>query len=441
MIRFRQALLGLALTATAAGAASGHEIPNQVTARLIAKPSGQSLQLLVRAPLSSMRDVELPALDSGYLDIDGLKPRLPEMADTWIAGFVEIYENGELLPKPRVAATQISIPSDRSFAAFDQALAHVREPLPANGENLVSEQVLFDVLLEYPIQSELAEFSIRPRLEHLALRVMTAVQFYSPEGVVRGYQLLGDQGRVPLDPSWSQAAGRFLESGFLHILEGPDHLLFLLCLVIPFRRMRPLVWIVTAFTAAHSATLIASAAGLAPGGLWFPPLIETLIAATILYMALENIVGPAGTRRRWMFAFGFGLIHGFGFSFALRETLQFAGAHLVTSLLAFNIGVEIGQLAALLVMVPALDLLFRFVVEERVGTIIVSAFVAHTSWHWLTDRAEALSRYSFDWAGLAAIVLRLAAMLAAAGAVWAAFRLLRRRFARNGPVEAGAPEH
>jgi hypothetical protein len=59
----------------------------------------------------------------------------------------------------------------------------------------------------------------------------------------------------------------------------------------------------------------------------------------------------------------------------------------------------------------------------------------------LTDRAEALSRYSFDWAGLAAIVLRLAAMLAAAGAVWAAFRLLRRRFARNGPVEAGAPEH
>ena len=62
-------------------------------------------------------------------------------------------------------------------------------------------------------------------------------------------------------------------------------------------------------------------------------------------MALENIVGVTSVQRRWMVAFGFGLVHGFGFSFALRETLQFAGAHLLTSLLSFNVGVELGQLA------------------------------------------------------------------------------------------------
>jgi hypothetical protein len=87
-------------------------------------------------------------------------------------------------------------------------------------------------------------------------------------------------------------------------------------------------------------------------------------------------------------AFGFGLVHGFGFSFALRESLQFAGSHLLTSLLSFNLGVELGQLAVLVVMVPALQLLFRFVVSERIGTIILSALIAHSAWHWTGERWE-----------------------------------------------------
>ena len=73
--------------------------------------------------------------------------------------------------------------------------------------------------------------------------------------------------------------------------------------MIPVRRLRPLVIIVTAFTVAHSITLFASAFGFAPDALWFPPLIETLIAATIVFMALENIVG-INPSRRWIYAFG-----------------------------------------------------------------------------------------------------------------------------------------
>ena len=106
-------------------------------------------------------------------------------------------------------------------------------------------------------------------------------------------------------------------------------------------------------------TLIASAFGLAPDALWFPPLVETLIAASIVYMALENIARRMAPKRRWLITFAFGLVHGFGFSFALRETLQFAGAHLLTSLLAFNVGVELGQLLVLLLLLPLLELLFR----------------------------------------------------------------------------------
>ena len=144
-------------------------------------------------------------------------------------------------------------------------------------------------------------------------------------------------------------------------------------------------------------TLIASAYGMAPDGLWFPPLIETLIAISIVYMAFENIVG-AKLERRWMMTFAFGLIHGFGFSFLLRERLQFAGEHLVTSLLAFNVGVEIGQLVVLVLAIPLLALIFRYVVAERIGTILMSALVAHTAWHWATERGSVLIGYR--WPGV-----------------------------------------
>jgi hypothetical protein len=178
--------------------------------------------------------------------------------------------------------------------------------------------------------------------------------------------------------------------------------------------------IVTAFTAAHSLTLIASAYNYSPDALWFPPLIETLIATSIVYMALENIAG-ANVSRRWMITFGFGLVHGFGFSFGLQHTLQFAGSHLLTSLLAFNAGVEIGQLLVLALLVPAIAVLFRFVVAERMGTIILSALVAHTGWHWMTERFAVLRQ--FPWpaitaAGLASAAGWMMALVAVVGMVW-----------------------
>jgi hypothetical protein len=139
-------------------------------------------------------------------------------------------------------------------------------------------------------------------------------------------------------------------------------------------------------------------------------------------MALENIVSPA-LSRRWMVTFAFGLIHGFGFSFALRETLQLAGSHVLTSLLAFNIGVEIGQLIVLAALVPALELLFRFGPPERIGTIILSALVAHTGWHWLTERGQQLLRYqfqvpAFDASFFLMVVRWLIVLTIAAAAAW-----------------------
>lgn len=406
------------LAIACAGVGWGHEIPTEVVTRMLARADGQSFQLVVRLPLSAVRDVEVPEFGPGYLDIETLEPQLAELATQWIVPFVEVYENDARLP-PRLRATQISLPSDKSLATFDLAVAHVTAPVPANSENLIWDQVQFDVLLEYAAKSAASEFSIRPGLGHLAARVTTVLRFQLPGGVTRAYQFSEDPGTVPLDPSWFQAAWRFVQLGFVHILDGPDHLLFLFCLVIPLRRLRPLVLIVTAFTLAHSVTLISSALGFAPDALWFPPLVETLIALSIVYMALENIVGAA--RHRWLMALGFGLIHGFGFSFALRETLQFAGSHLLTSLLAFNLGVELGQLAVLLLLVPALAGLLRVVVSERMVTIILSALAAHHAWHWTAERWEVLALFDLDWTKAPVvtwILVAVAAIGAALASAW-----------------------
>jgi hypothetical protein len=426
----RQALLLCVALVGWIGTATAHEIPNAVAVRVLARPSADKFQLLVRVPLSSMRDVDIPALPSGYLDFAKLGPRLPDFAQTWIVTYVELYENGSRTPAARLTATQVSLKSDRSYVSFDAALARVREPLPKTSDNLVWEQVYFDVLLEFPIRSAQSTFALRPGLEHLAAEVVTSLEYYAPNGAVRPYQLHGDQGRVPLDPSWSQAAWRFLQLGFRHIPDGRDHVLFLLCLVIPFRRLRPLIWIVTAFTLAHSLTLAAAALGLAPGTLWFPALIEMLIAATVVYTALENIIGRPGEHRRAFLAFAFGLIHGFGFAFTLQDTLQFAGDRLITALVAFNLGVELGQLALIVILVPVVSLLFRWV-DEHKGVIVVSALVAHAALHWLTDRAELLVRYDVNWTMVAVGAVAVALALTAA---W--FGLAKRRK----PVGSLAPD-
>jgi hypothetical protein len=124
-------------------------------------------------------------------------------------------------------------------------------------------------------------------------------------------------------------------------------------------------------------------------------------------------------------------VHGFGFSFILRESLQFGGSHLLTALLTFNLGVELGQLFVLAIAVPVLHVLFRHVVAERMGTILLSALVAHTAWHWMLDRGSSLSEYQFAWpaldTALLASVMRVAMLaLIIVGAVWALSEAFRR---------------
>jgi hypothetical protein len=124
----------------------------------------------------------------------------------------------------------------------------------------------------------------------------------------------------------------------------------------------------------------------------------------------------------------------------LRQTLQFAGSHLAMSLLSFNVGIELGQLLVLVVLIPVLDLLFRLVVAERMGTIILSAFVAHTGWHWMLERWERLRQFRVTWpdwsaASLASAMRGMLLLMIVAGLVWAAATTWKRYAPNRGHSE------
>ena len=405
--------------------ALAHDVPDDVKIQAYVKPAGSVLQLLVRVPLAAMNEVDVPRRGPGYLDLARADAALRTAANLWLADNIEIREGDEPLPAPKLVDARVTLPSDRSFVSFESALAHVQGPRLPESLELYWNQQLLDVLFEYPIRSDRSEFSIHPRLARLGIRTSTVLRFLPPGGETRAFEYHGDPGLIRLDPSWHQAALLFVKMGFVHILEGADHLLFLLCLVIPLRRLWPVVIVATAFTVAHSITLIASALGYVPGGLWFPPLIETLIAISILYMAVENVFS-GDVRRRWVLAFGFGLVHGFGFSFALRENLQFAGSHLLASLVSFNVGVELGQVFVLALLVPLIVLLFRHV-PEKPATIVLSVLIGHTAWHWMLERGETLAKFplpSLDAASAAAALRWLMALLVVGAIAWAIGRRL-----------------
>jgi len=173
----------------------------------------------------------------------------------------------------------------------------------------------------------------------------------------------------------------FVKLGIEHILTGYDHLLFLVALLATARGAWSVIRIVTAFTLAHSVTLSLGALGIVT----VPDrIIEPLIAATIVCVALENLFASEPDRNRWIWSFGFGLVHGLGFASALGE-LGLKGMALVRGLVGFNLGVEIGQLLFVAAFLPALMWLTRGR-GAQLTPRIASLAVAMIGTYWFVQR-------------------------------------------------------
>ncbi len=186
---------------------------------------------------------------------------------------------------------------------------------------------------------------------------------------------------APQAGSAMQTFRSFLVLGVEHIAGGYDHLLFLLALLIVGSGVRAAAGIITSFTVAHSVTLALAAFG------WVrlpAEVVEPLIAASIVYVGVENLWRGHG-RHRWLLTFGFGLIHGLGFASVLEELLT-AGDQILLPLLSFNLGVELGQLAIAALVLPLVWTWQRRSTFTARYAQACSLCIALAGAYWLVDR-------------------------------------------------------
>jgi hypothetical protein len=434
--------LSFAVLLLAAGAvpAPAHEFKlDTVITTFVTVEPGEA-HMVVRAPLYLFKSVHFP-IRNAEVDVPQSGPAL-QRAIAAVEKDIVLLEDGQPLAATRATA-RLSLPSDRSFQGYDEALRHISEPA-ASDTQIYVDQGYVDTHIVYPLKAANPKLSLRSTAApEFGDALKLTVRYQPLEGEARSMIMNGGVNAVALNPTAWQAARGFIALGMEHILTGFDHLLFLLCLIIPLRGWRPILAIVTTFTVAHSFTLIGSAFHLAPGGVWFPPFVETTIAASIVYMALENIMGIDFARRMLITGL-FGLVHGFGFSYGLQENLQFAGTHLITSLFAFNVGIELGQITVLVFMIPALMLVRRYVFPGRTGMIILSSLVGLTAWQWMLDRGQALMNAPWPrptLAGLATLAFWFVGILLAAGGLRMIANRLSAPMARAiGPAHRGSAD-
>ena len=180
--------------------------------------------------------------------------------------------------------------------------------------------------------------------------------------------------------------GNYIELGYKHILpKGMDHILFIFGLFLFSSKFRPLLWQITMFTIAHTITL-----GLAMNGLFDLPerIVQPLIALSIVYVGVENMVNKGLKKSRLVLVFAFGLLHGLGFASMLADFGMPDNAF-VTALISFNIGVELGQLSILLAAFLLIGLIFSK--REWYKPLVInpaSLLIAMIAFYWFIDRLE-----------------------------------------------------
>ena len=273
-------------------------------------------------------------------------------ADTDTAPTAELYNQLRAL-----SSTELSTKADQFIAQlFDQiTLVSAQGPVTKTllkSKLTVENQTDIDLarasMITYRFQVELTS----PELAFSWPKAYgDAVVRLSEQGEIKGasWVAAGNQSEI-LDLSrlelQHQGLFDYVKLGFEHILPlGLDHILFVLGLYLLSQRLKDLLWQVTAFTAAHTLTLALAILGLVSIPV---SIVEPLIALSIVYVAVENLFKDSVSKSRVGLVFGFGLLHGLGFAGVLLE-IGLQSDNFVESLIAFNVGVELGQIATLLI--------------------------------------------------------------------------------------------
>ena len=287
-----------------------------------------------------------------YVDFDQLR-QSPAGLGTFAAEGIQLVAMDRTLEAVVEDVHVYSLGMQPNFATLDEAKQAfaAEQYYPVDEYEVYVGDAVVDIVLSYqtgaPIYAYTLSSSLDPGLpgqEDTANLVLD----YSPGGiqVFRARGLLADP--VSISRSVLSAVTTFIKEGIRHILEGLDHVLFVLCLTLGAFGIRSLLWRVTGFTIGHSVTLSAGFFGFVPSGEWFVPAVEMGIALSIIYAAAIAVVPKFRSNKNELRVFVvtslIGLLHGLGFSFVLLNILQVTSPNIWQSLLAFNIGVELGQI-------------------------------------------------------------------------------------------------
>jgi hypothetical protein len=343
------------------------------------------------------------ALEEGvlthYVDFEQLRSNHLGLGELAEAGF-EFETSGKQLSGTVEEVRLHRVGTQPDFATLDEARAAFDGSWvqPDGGTTLYVGDAVVDVVLLYETAGSVGSYAVSSTLDPgLPGQETTAnlILDYGPGDpkVFRSRGLMLEP--VEISRSSLTAIGTFVVEGVRHILEGLDHVLFVVCLVIGAATFRSLLARVTGFTLGHSVTLAAGFFGFVPSGAWFVPAVETGIALSIIYaavIAIWPLTGPGETEWSTFFVTCvIGLLHGLGFSFVLQNILQVTSPNIWQSLLAFNVGVEIGQLAIVLAVWPLFHLMrfmnFRVWRVAQIGSAVGCIGVASI---WTIERVGLL---------------------------------------------------
>ncbi|WP_170570239.1 HupE/UreJ family protein [Ruegeria atlantica] len=408
-------VLGLLVCAvlTAAKAAAHFKLNQNVRVHHVLH-SDEGLDVFLRMPLSYVvAELVGPAGDDGlpdpapytynqiedgalmhYVDQVALQADPGGLAALAVGG-LDLSVDGQAPSASVIAMRLHRLGSEPGFATLAEAQSSLsgKDVYPAGDETYVGD-VMLDLHIRYAtgsLQSYELSYSSDPQLAGQEDTANLILDYNGDQ--VRTYRATGLMHEpITVSGSATSAASTFVVEGIRHIIEGPDHVLFVLCMIIGAINLHSLLARVTGFTLGHTVTLILGFFGVAPSGAWFIPTVELAIALSIIYAALMAVRPPAqkhGDLKAFGITTGIGLLHGFGFSFMLHQILRVDAPNVWHSLLAFNVGVEIGQLIIVLLIWPLVVFLRnqpgRIWVGSRAAVAACASLIAMV---WVVERVE-----------------------------------------------------
>ena len=316
----------------------------------------------------------------------------PEHSDTNESPNAERYNSLRALPAPKLDERirafwpQYSEGLHLEFDGVNSTLTLITLDIPEPADLARARITTLRVTGSVPAGAKTLRWSYAPQYGGSVLRLQRVgssemIAAWIREGETSAtYPLSGDIAGA----TRTAVFGQYVVLGFTHILpKGLDHMLFVLGLFLLSTRLSPLLWQVTAFTLAHSITLALSMYGVIALS---PAIVEPLIAASIVAIAVENLFTARLHTWRIFVVFGFGLLHGLGFAGVLTE-IGLPRDEFVTGLVAFNVGVEGGQLAVIALVFLAVGYWFRHRPWYRQRVVLpLSALIALTGVYWMVER-------------------------------------------------------